>query len=112
MIRQRENPLLFERSGAFNPGWLFYMIYATIGVGACCLAMVVAYRNPAAWPLVIAALSFVAFGMLSTAIMVISLARAKLIAPALKEAVTGIAAAAGDFQPHEWAKGDPKAGVM
>ena len=94
---QRTNPLLFEREGDFNPGWLLFIIFSTLGAGISLGALYVAVHNANAWPAAVAALSFIAFAMLCTAIIVVPIARAKLLAPALKEAVTAISAVQAPF---------------
>lgn len=97
MIRDRGSPLLFEKSGEFNPGWLLFICFSALGAGLCIGALVVALKNGAAWPAVIAALSFTAFAMLCTAMIVVPIARAKLLAPALKDAAGAIAKCAAPF---------------
>lgn len=109
MIRDRKNPLLFERSGDFNPGWLIFVVFSALGAGISVGALVAALRNASAWPAAIAALSFVAFVMLCTAIMVVPIARAKLLAPALKDSVAGIARAAAPFPGMDQAEDGPHA---
>jgi len=91
----RTNPLLYERDGDFNPGWLLFVIFSGLGALVSLGALVVALRAEGAWPAAVAALSFIAFAMLCTAIIVVPIARAKLLAPALKDAAGSIASAAG-----------------
>lgn len=90
MSDRRSNPLLYEVDGDFNPGWLLFIVFATLGAGLSLGAVVVAFRSEGAWPAAVAALSFVAFAMLCTAIIVVPIARAKLLAPALKGAAESI----------------------
>ena len=92
-MRHRENPLLFEADGDFNPGWLLFIAFSILGALGSVAAFVVALVNEKAWPAAVAALSFLAFAMLCTAIIVVPIARAKLLAPALKEAAGGISRA-------------------
>lgn len=92
----RRNPLLFEKDGAFNPGWLLFIIFSALGALISLGALVVALNAEGAWPAAVAALSFVAFAMLCTAVIVVPIARAKLLAPALKESAAGIAKAGGN----------------
>lgn len=86
----RANPLLFEKDGSFNPGWTLFIGFSVLGAGISLGAVAVALRSAAAWPAAVAALSFIAFAMLCTAIIVVPIARAKLLAPALKEAAGAI----------------------
>ncbi len=111
---KRRNPLLFEQDGDFNPGWLLFIAFAVLGALLSLGSLVVALHDAKAWPAVVAALSFIAFGMLCTAIIVVPIARAKLLAPAVKEAGTGISRAATGlpFEPHRWADGDPDEGLL
>lgn len=93
--------LFFERDGDFNPGWFLFMVFSALGAGLSLGACVVAFRNEKAWPALIAAFSFIAFAMLCTAIIVVPIARAKLLAPALKEAAAGVSRAAS-AEPNIW----------
>lgn len=99
-LRDRRNPLLFEADGDFNPGWLLFIAFALLGVGLVLTAAAVALRDPKAWMAIVAGFSFVAFAMLCTAIIVVPIARAKLLAPALKDAVRGIGAIPLDQPPY------------
>jgi hypothetical protein len=90
----RENPLLYERDGDFNPGWALFILFSLLGALLSLGALAVALHDAKAWPAVVAALSFLAFAMLCTAIIVVPIARAKLLAPALKDAARGISEAA------------------
>jgi hypothetical protein len=92
----RRNPLLFELEGAFNPGWLLFITFSVLGALVSLGALVVSMRVEGAWPAAVAALSFIAFAMLCTAIIVVPIARAKLLAPALKDAAAGISKAGGN----------------
>ena len=94
---KRCNPLLFETDGSFNPGWLLFIIFSTLGAGISLGALYVAVHNANAWPAAVAALSFIAFAMLCTAIIVVPIARAKLLAPALKEAAAAISNVSAPF---------------
>lgn len=85
--------LWHEKDGDFNPGWALFVGFAVLGALLCLGAGVVAVLNPKAWLALVAALSFVAFAMLCTAMIVVPIARAKLMAPALKEAAGSIAKA-------------------
>ncbi len=88
----RTNPLLYERDGDFNPGWLLFCIFSGLGALISVGALVVAFvaKAPSA---VIAALSFIAFAMIATAAIVVPIARAKLLV-SLKGAVGDVASAA------------------
>lgn len=90
---KRQNPLFFESDGDFNPGWALFIAFSILGVLGSAGALIIAALNDKAWPAAIAALSFIAFAMLCTAIIVVPIARAKLLAPALKEAAGGISSA-------------------
>jgi len=99
--------LWHEKDGDFNPGWALFIGFAVLGAILCLGAGVVAVLNPKAWPALVAALSFVAFAMLCTAIIVVPIARAKLLAPALKEAAGGISkAVAPPFPGMDFDEGD------
>jgi hypothetical protein len=110
-LHERRNPLLFETDGSFNPGWALFILFSGLGALGSVVAFLVAIANEKAWMVVIAAFSFIAFAMLCTAIIVVPIAKAKLLAPALPAAVKAISAAAA-FEPHEWATGEPDAGIM
>lgn len=90
----RRNPLWFEADGDFNPGWALFIAFSVLGALGSAAALVVSVIHEAAWPVAVAALSFIAFAMLCTAIIVVPIARAKLLAPALKDAAGSISAAA------------------
>lgn len=91
----RKNPLLYEVDGDFNPGWLLFITFAALGAGLSLGAVVAALLSAEAWPAAVAALSFVSFAMLCTAIIVVPIARAKLLAPALRESAAAIGSASG-----------------
>lgn len=76
----RRNPLLFERDGAFNPGWLLFIEFSQLGAACIVVAIMAAAKSPEAWPAIVAAISFLAFAMLCTAIIVVPLGRAKILA--------------------------------
>lgn len=90
---KRQNPLFFEADGDFNPGWALFIAFSALGALGSVAAFGVALLHDRAWPAAVAALSFIAFAMLCTAIIVVPIARAKLLAPALKEAAGGISKA-------------------
>jgi hypothetical protein len=96
---KRQNPLFFESDGDFNPGWLLFIAFSALGAFGSVAAFGIAIINDKAWPAAVAALSFIAFAMLCTAIIVVPIARAKLLAPALKEAAGGISKAVGQPFP-------------
>ena len=75
----RSNPLFFEADGDFNPGWALFIAFSILGALMSGATAVVAVLNDAAWPALVAGLSFVAFAMLCTAIVVVPIARAKLL---------------------------------
>lgn len=89
-FHDRKNPLLFEADGDFNPGWLLFIVFSLLGAGGSLACFVIAFVNAKAWAAAVAGLSFIAFAMLCTAIIVVPIARAKLLAPALKEAAHGV----------------------
>ena len=89
----RSNPLLFESDGDFNPGWLLFIGFSGIGALISLGSLVAAVMHAEAWPAVVAALSFTAFAMLCTAIIVVPIAKAKLLTR-LKNAPGDIASAA------------------
>jgi hypothetical protein len=89
-LADRRNPLFFESDGDFNPGWALFIAFSLLGAVGSVGAFIIAAINDKAWPAAVAALSFIAFAMLCTAIIVVPIARAKLLAPALKEAAGGI----------------------
>lgn len=93
VFHERKNPLLFEGDGDFNPGWLLFIAFSVLGAIGSAVTFAVALLNDKAWPAAVAGLSFIAFAMLCTAIIVVPIARAKLLAPALKEAAGGISKA-------------------
>lgn len=92
----RRNPLLFEADGDFNPGWLLFIVFSALGALMAAAAAVVAVLHEASWPALVAGLSFIAFAMLCTAIIVVPIAKAKLLTR-LKNAPGDIASAAGGF---------------
>ena len=79
-IRDRTTPLLYEADGSFNPGWLLFIAFSLAGLAGAAAAVAVALREAKAWPAAIAALVFVSVAMLITAIIVVPIARAKLLA--------------------------------
>lgn len=83
--------LLHEKDGDFNPGWALFIGFSALGALGSIAAFAVALLNQKAWPAAVAALCFIAFAMLCTAIIVVPLARAKLMAPALTKAAGSIA---------------------
>ena len=89
----RRNALFFEADGDFNPGWALFIQFSEIGALASVAAGVATIINPEAWPALVAALSFLAFAMLCTAIIVVPIAKAKLLTR-LKNAPGDIASAA------------------
>jgi len=90
LFHDRRNPLLFERDGDFNPGWLLFLVFSIIGMVGSTVSFAVALVNTKAWLAVVAGLSFTAFAMLCTACIVVPIARAKLLAPALRAAAAGV----------------------
>lgn len=73
--------LLHEKDGDFNPGWLVFLVFAGLGVALNVAAIVVAVAAPEkAWPLVVAAMVHTVLVMIVTAIIVVPIARAKLLA--------------------------------
>lgn len=106
---KRTNPLLYEVDGDFNPGWLLFIVFSALGAGISLGALVVALRSTNGWPAVVAALSFVAFAMLCTAIIVVPIAKAKLLAPALRTAAGSIGVGGGGYSGYSgdtWSGGD------
>lgn len=83
--------LWHEKDGDFNPGWALFIGFSALGAVVSLAATVVALLHEKAWPAAVAALCFIAFAMLCTAIIVVPIARAKLMAPALKTAAGSIA---------------------
>lgn len=83
--------LWYEQDGDLNPGWFLFLFYSAVGGVGCLAALVVAVANPAAGALLIpAALGFIAFAMLTTAVIVVPIARAKLLAPHIGKATEAI----------------------
>lgn len=89
----RKNPLWFEADGDFNPGWFLFISFAVLGAIICVGALVALILHPASWQLGVAALSFITFAMLCTAIIVVPIARAKLLTR-LRGAVGDVASVA------------------
>ena len=83
--------LFHEKDGDFNPGWALFIGFSALGAMGSLASFIVAFVNDKAWPAAVAGLCFIAFAMLCTAIVVVPIARAKLLAPALKEAAGSIA---------------------
>jgi len=79
-LTDRTNPLLYESDGSFNPGWLLFIAFSLAGLAGAAAAVAVALREAKAWPAAIAALVFLSVAMLITAIIVVPIARAKLLA--------------------------------
>ena len=105
--------LFHERDGDFNPGWALFIGFSLLGAVGSVVTFVVALTVEKAWLAVVAGLSFIAFAMLCTAMIVVPLARAKLMAPALTKAAWSIAnVGRSDFVPNEWEQGDPNAGDL
>lgn len=113
MADNHKGTLWHEKDGDFNPGWALFIGFAILGaIGSLC-SFAVAFLNEKAWLAVVAGLSFIAFAMLCTAMIVVPLARAKLLSPALTKAAGGIAnVGRGGFVPNEWEQGDPHAGDL
>ncbi len=89
---KRTNPFLFERDGDFNPGWLLMVLFCTVGAIGAIISFLEAVFHPAHDVLTIAlGFSFVIVGMLLIAIIVVPLAKAKLLSPVLDHAVHEIA---------------------
>jgi amino acid transporter len=114
-LNDRKNALLFEKDGDFNPGWLLFILFSALGAGISVGCLIVAMQNEKAWPALIAGLSFVAFAMLCTAIIVVPVSRAKLLANGrnVGKAVSAIAAAGGnvwndDERDPQWDASDDR----
>lgn len=105
--------LWHEKDGDFNPGWALFIGFSILGaIGSLC-SFAVAFVNDKAWLAAVAGLTFIAFAMLCTAIIVVPLARAKLMAPALTKASGSIAnVGRAEFVPNEWENGDPQEGDL
>lgn len=86
--------LFWESDGDFNPGWAIFMAAAAFGAAICLVLAVAALRDPKAWPGGVAALAFLVSVMLIAAVIVVPIARAKLLAPHIGTAVKGIRAPA------------------
>ena len=97
--------LWHEADGDFNPGWALFIGSTLLGWAISIIAGVVAVVNPKAWAAVAVALSFLAFSMLCTAIIVVPIARAKILGKGLPAAAKGISAAVQppfpDMDMHE-----------
>lgn len=85
--------LFWEADGDFNPGWAIFMVAAAFGALICLVLGIAALRDPKAWPGGVAALAFLVSVMLIAAVIVVPIARAKLLAPHIGAAVKGIRAA-------------------
>lgn len=83
--------LWHEKDGDFNPGWALFIGFSILGATGSVCTFIVAFVNEKAWLAAVAGLTFIAFAMLCTAIIVVPLARAKLMAPALTKAAGSIA---------------------
>lgn len=105
--------LWHEKDGDFNPGWALFIGFSILGaIGSVC-TFIVAFANEKAWLAAVAGLTFIAFAMLCTAIIVVPLARAKLMAPALTKAAGSIATVGHQgFVPNQWESGDPNEGDL
>lgn len=97
----RRTPLLFERDGDFNPGWALFILFAVVGIVGSTVACVVALRHQQAWPAAIAALVFVATAMCITAVIVVPIARAKLLAPGVTAGMRSMSAFGGNDTPAD-----------
>lgn len=86
--------LFWEADGDFNPGWAVFMFAAAFGAVICAILGIAALREPKAWPAGVAALAFLVSVMLIAAVIVVPIARAKLLAPHIGTAVKGIRAPA------------------
>lgn len=106
--------LWHEKDGDFNPGWALFIGFSALGAIGSLASFIVAFLNDKAWPAAVAGLCFIAFAMLCTAIVVVPIARAKLLAPALKEAAGSIAKTvpSSPFVANEWEQGDPHEGDL
>jgi hypothetical protein len=98
----RESPLLYEKDGDFNPGWLLFIVFAAAGLLGSAVACMVALRNERAWPAAVAAMIFCATAMLITAVIVVPIARAKLLAPSIGAGMRAMGAAAGGDTPADY----------
>lgn len=86
--------LLWEADGDFNPGWAIFLLAALIGIVVCVVLCIAALQDPKAWPAGVAALAFLVSVMLIAAVIVVPIARAKLLAPHIGAAVKGLRAPA------------------
>jgi len=91
--RTERTPLLYEKDGDFNPGWALFIAFSVLGALVCLAAIVALVRKPEAWGLGAAVLGFISFAMLATALIVVPIARAKLLVQ-LKSAPGEIASSA------------------
>lgn len=82
--------LFWEADGDFNPGWAIFMAAAALGACVCVVLGIAALKDPKAWPAGVAALAFLVSVMLIAAVIVVPIARAKLLAPHIGAAVKGI----------------------
>lgn len=89
----RRNPLFFEADGDFNPGWALFIAFSLEGLLVSGAAIVGLVRKPEVWQLGAVSLGFIVFAMIATAIIVVPIARAKLLVQ-LKGAPGEIAGAA------------------
>jgi hypothetical protein len=105
--------LWHEKDGDFNPGWALFIGFSLLGAVGSVVTFIVAIINEKAWMAAVAGLTFIAFAMLCTAIIVVPIARAKLMAPALAKAAGSIAnVGRSGFVPNEWENGDPNEGDL
>ncbi len=89
-----KSPLLYESDGDFNPGWLLFLaafLLAVLAIAAVLLLMAFAGGSVAGAVVLGVVLTFALCVMLLAAISVLSLAKAKLVAPALTSAAGGLA---------------------
>lgn len=95
-MRRLRDALLFEKDGDFNPGWALFILFACAGLVGSGVAVVVALRHAEAWPAAVAALVFTATAMCITAVIVVPIARAKLLAPGIPAGLRALGALGGD----------------
>lgn len=112
-MQVNKGTLWHEKDGDFNPGWALFIGFSILGaIGSVC-TFIVAFVNEKAWLAAVAGLTFIAFAMLCTAIIVVPIARAKLLQAALAKASGGISTIGrAGFVPNEWEHGDPNEGDL
>jgi hypothetical protein len=86
--------LLWEADGDFNPGWAIFIAAFAFGAFVSFALGVAVLREPKSWPAGVAVLAFLVSVMLIAAVIVVPIARAKLLAPHIGAAVKGIRAPA------------------